>query len=76
MFNDIDSCFQIQDFLNYTLRWTNIAMENWPFEDVSPLKMVIFHCHISLLEGKPTLEVYPFEYVLFSPLFGEIIHFD
>ena len=26
-------------------------MENGPFEDVSAIKIVIFHCHVSLLEG-------------------------
>ena len=28
-----------------------LAIENGPFEDVFPIKMVIFHCHVSLPEG-------------------------
>ena len=38
------------DFL-YTLRKTNIAMENGPFEDVFPIENGIFHCYVSLPEG-------------------------
>ena len=34
-------------------------MENEPFEDVSPMKMVIFHGYVSLPEGtlSPTIMV-------------------
>ena len=35
-----------------TLWQTNIAMENGPVEDVFPIENEIFHCHVSLLEGK------------------------
>ena len=28
-----------------------LAIGNGPFEDVFPIKMVIFHCHVSLPEG-------------------------
>ena len=45
-----------RSFSNYTPR-TNVAMENGPFEDVFPIEMLIFHGHVSLVEG-----IY-FEYV-------------
>ena len=38
--------------LTHTLRSTNIAMKNGPFEDVSPIKDGDFPAsHVSLLEG-------------------------
>ena len=34
-----------------TLRLTNIAMENGPFEDVFPIQNGIFHYYVSLPKG-------------------------
>ena len=37
---------------HHTLRQTNIAMGNPPFEDVSPIKKKVnFYCYVSLPEG-------------------------
>ena len=40
------SCYENDVYTFYTPRKTNMAIENKPFEDVSPTKKkVIFHCH-------------------------------
>ena len=39
---------------------TKMTMEEQPFEDVSisySLKMVLFHCHVSFLEGTTPIEL-------------------
>ena len=42
----------------YTLRQTNIAMQNGPFETVSLIKNGDFHCYVSLLEDNPFVQKY------------------
>ena len=34
-------------------------MGNPPFEDVSPIQMVVFHCYVSLPEGRDVLSTLP-----------------
>ena len=57
-------------FLNhhhYTPVIKHSWLENGPFEDAFPIKMVIFHCYVSLPEGTRSLLVRP-EFVLPSIL--------
>ena len=41
----------------WVFRKLNIAMENGPFEDDFPIKIVMFHCYVSLPEVNDSREV-------------------